>query len=558
AGRLVDLREPALTVGLRVVGREARVLDDARGQLVDRRDRAADRSGEPGPAREGLEPHLAAAQDGVDDRPSAALERDRARDPGDVKGQRARVGMVRERAEQRELGLERGPGCGVHGGADRPPLALGVGHDRDVEVGPWASRGAYVARVETGDRHGRERGEGERGSGHAVSLGRLGGAGASPSGRVPASCPRSIDEPTPRAGLALRRPTLDATRRGAAWHGRACRGWSARRAGGYLGATYGGAVTWRVRWDELPLARGSVDRAAHLRSREDLLAELMAREGTRVVLARGARVAVRQTRTELDLRSPSDPVVTALAEHAQAMFLGTDDDGAYLALVHPAEPRPAADPEPGAEPDLGVIPGAQWQRLREVGHLLGPRAAGLAATAVALGAWHASHRFCARCGAPTEPSFAGWQRRCTAEGTELYPRTDPAVIMAVVDPADRILLAHATHWPERRFSTLAGFVEAGGARRPGAAPRGARGGRAPRDGPRVPRLADVAVPRLALARLPGADGAHRRRRRRGRDRGGALVRPGRARGGCALGRGDPAGACLGRAGARRRVVRRPA
>ena len=220
-------------------------------------------------------------------------------------------------------------------------------------------------------------------------------------------------------------------------------------------------MTWRVRWDELPLARGSVDRAAHLRARPDLLTELMAREGTRVVLARGARVAVRQTRTELYLRIPSDPVVTALAEHAQAMFLGTDDDGAYLALVHPAEPRPAADPEPGTEPDLGVIPGAQWQRLREVGHLLGPRDAGLAATAVALGAWHASHRFCARCGAPTEPSFAGWQRRCTAEGTELYPRTDPAVIMAVVDPADRILLAHATHWPERRFSTLAGFVEAG-------------------------------------------------------------------------------------------------
>lgn len=186
-------------------------------------------------------------------------------------------------------------------------------------------------------------------------------------------------------------------------------------------------------------------------------------DDTRVVLARGARVAVRLDGDDvhLDLRNPDDPVVTALEPGAQRIFLGTDGSESYVGLVHAAEPRLAVDPEPGTEAHLGVIPGSAWQRLREVGHRLGARDAGLAATAVALGAWHASHRYCARCGAPTEPSFAGWQRRCTAEGTELYPRTDPAVIMAITDGADRLLLGHATHWPERRFSTLAGFVEAG-------------------------------------------------------------------------------------------------
>ncbi len=51
-----------------------------------------------------------------------------------------------------------------------------------------------------------------------------------------------------------------------------------------------------------------------------------------------------------------------------------------------------------------------------------------------------------------------------AQGVELYPRTDPAVIMTVVHgegPDERLLLGHAAHWPERRFSTLAGYVEPG-------------------------------------------------------------------------------------------------
>src|SRR5690606_34499680 len=71
------------------------------------------------------------------------------------------------------------------------------------------------------------------------------------------------------------------------------------------------------------------------------------------------------------------------------------------------------------------------------------------------------HRFSPRCGTATEVSIAGWPRACVAEGTLLYPRTDPAVIMANPDEDDRLLLGHATHSPARRFATLAGFVEAG-------------------------------------------------------------------------------------------------
>ncbi|MCZ2264736.1 NAD(+) diphosphatase, partial [Isoptericola sp. QY 916] len=91
----------------------------------------------------------------------------------------------------------------------------------------------------------------------------------------------------------------------------------------------------------------------------------------------------------------------------------------------------------------------------------GRRGDALAAEAVALAAWHASHERCPRCGEPTVVEQAGWVRRCVAQDVEVYPRTDPAVIMAVVDDADRLLLGHAAHWPEGRYSTLAGYVEPG-------------------------------------------------------------------------------------------------
>jgi NAD+ diphosphatase len=89
------------------------------------------------------------------------------------------------------------------------------------------------------------------------------------------------------------------------------------------------------------------------------------------------------------------------------------------------------------------------------------RDAGLGVAAVALAAWHRSHRCCPLCGTPTVVGFAGWVRHCPTDGRDQYPRTDPAVIMAVVDDDDRLLLGHAAQWPERRFSTLAGYVEPG-------------------------------------------------------------------------------------------------
>ncbi len=55
----------------------------------------------------------------------------------------------------------------------------------------------------------------------------------------------------------------------------------------------------------------------------------------------------------------------------------------------------------------------------------------------------------------------GWSRVDPVSGHEEFPRIDPAVICLVHDGHDRAVLARQTAWPERLFSILAGFVEAG-------------------------------------------------------------------------------------------------
>jgi NAD+ diphosphatase len=99
--------------------------------------------------------------------------------------------------------------------------------------------------------------------------------------------------------------------------------------------------------------------------------------------------------------------------------------------------------------------------LRMLGGTLDDADAGLLTGAVAILNWHDSAGFSAIDGAPSEPTMSGWSRISTSTGHEEFPRTDPAVICLVHDGGDRVLLARQPTWPQRRFSILAGFVEAG-------------------------------------------------------------------------------------------------
>lgn len=136
-----------------------------------------------------------------------------------------------------------------------------------------------------------------------------------------------------------------------------------------------------------------------------------------------------------------------------AVLLGRHGDR-HVWAVH--DDSVAADPVPG---EIDLAP--QVTDLRVLGAVLDEQQTGELVTAQALLNWHAQAGFCARDGAPTTPSSAGWSRICTRCGAEEFPRTDPAIICLVHDGADRALLARQGAWPETLFSLLAGFVEAG-------------------------------------------------------------------------------------------------
>lgn len=86
--------------------------------------------------------------------------------------------------------------------------------------------------------------------------------------------------------------------------------------------------------------------------------------------------------------------------------------------------------------------------------------AGVFAQARALQHWRRRHRHCGVCGGTLGFSRGGWLGRCDGCGIEHYPRTDPAIIVAVTDGA-RILLGRQRGWAAQRYSVLAGFVEPG-------------------------------------------------------------------------------------------------
>jgi NAD+ diphosphatase len=99
--------------------------------------------------------------------------------------------------------------------------------------------------------------------------------------------------------------------------------------------------------------------------------------------------------------------------------------------------------------------------FREVGALLSDNQRDIAATATALTQWHRAEPRCPLCGDPSRVINGGFARHCLTCAHDHFPRTDPAVIVAVLDDQDRILLGRQSVWPSRRVSILAGFVEAG-------------------------------------------------------------------------------------------------
>jgi len=80
--------------------------------------------------------------------------------------------------------------------------------------------------------------------------------------------------------------------------------------------------------------------------------------------------------------------------------------------------------------------------------------------AAQLHTWHCNHRYCCRCGAPTERHKSDLAAHCERCNYQQYPRISPCIIV-LIRHGERCLLAHAAHYGPGRYSTLAGFIEAG-------------------------------------------------------------------------------------------------
>jgi NAD+ diphosphatase len=196
------------------------------------------------------------------------------------------------------------------------------------------------------------------------------------------------------------------------------------------------------------LARSALDRAAQLRNDPVWLAEAWSRSRVLVVDNGQALVAG----DHLVLLRPDQ------APEGERLFLGVDSAGTpYFAVAAPLPPTRADDL-------------ARPYGIREVGHVLSDLESGLLMTAVALANWHARHPYAPHSGAPTTVRGGGWVR-ADEEGVEMWPRTDPAVIVLVHDgePGEDglCLLGSNAAWSRGRagalprYSCLAGFVEPG-------------------------------------------------------------------------------------------------
>ena len=191
-------------------------------------------------------------------------------------------------------------------------------------------------------------------------------------------------------------------------------------------------------------AGSKLDRADHIRSDPERLAALKSPQASLLLL---------------DGLAPGLDAGNALAwgrlkdapAEAELVFLGLRGGFGCFAAV-PAE----------GSTDPAYAPQEAMRRTWAALSLMGEEDLAIYGGARSLVDWHARHKFCAKCGAPTMLAKGGWQRNCVSENcaAEHFPRVDPVTIM-LVEHEGNLLLGRQPRFPPRRFSALAGFVEPG-------------------------------------------------------------------------------------------------
>ena len=169
-------------------------------------------------------------------------------------------------------------------------------------------------------------------------------------------------------------------------------------------------------------------RADLLRAQPETLIELAGREDARQLLWADG-LPLLDVDGRLSWGEVDDPM----------LFLGLGDGAPRFSALPPAAPA-----------------GVAFAMLAQ----LDAKDAPLFACALSLANWHARHGHCSACGHATNIVRGGWSRLCLACAADHFPRCDPVVIM-LAEHDDRLLLGRQPHYPPRRYSALAGFVEPG-------------------------------------------------------------------------------------------------
>ncbi len=166
------------------------------------------------------------------------------------------------------------------------------------------------------------------------------------------------------------------------------------------------------------------------------------RESARLFAVRGMDLLIQERDGAISIPTGADLPALAPGAHYLGALDGVD---CYAAVL----PKDAPVPE-----------GMKLASARSLFMRVDEVTLGVAGRALAITEWDVNHRFCGKCGTPTDLVPGERARRCPACHTPFYPRISPAVIV-LVTRGDTMLLARSANFPEPFFSTLAGFVEPG-------------------------------------------------------------------------------------------------
>jgi NAD+ diphosphatase len=207
----------------------------------------------------------------------------------------------------------------------------------------------------------------------------------------------------------------------------------------------------------------SLDRQGLKRSDSAYLDRLIAQPDTRFLVLADQKPVIRsnEARTEVAIRwlSAGDLAAADLPVH-EPLFLGVERaTGAGRFALAFTEHRTRQSPRA-----IELLRPIVDLRTLAMQGVMSPEDQSLVGQAKALIHWHENCRCCGRCGGTTLFKDGGWKRGCWACGLEHFPRTDPVVIMLIVDKkAGKCLLGHEARFAKepRMYSTLAGFIEHG-------------------------------------------------------------------------------------------------